>query len=1056
MKTSAGDLIGLFTRHRTAANLLMIFLIMIGMVGLARMNTQFFPKFSIDWISITIDWPGASAEDIDSNIVAAIEPEVRFLDNVKRVSSSSVEGVALVAIEFEQGTDMDTALAQVETAVSQVDTLPEDSEKPVVSRIYDYESIGRLVISGPYGEASLRAIAKDIREQLLDRGIDKVDLYGSRREEIWVEVTPDTIRRLDMTLGDIAARIGESSLDLPSGTVPSGTEKQIRSLGLAKTAEQIGHLEVRARQSGENIYLRDIATITDTFNENDASALRHGKAAIELHVRRAQSSDALDQAETLKTFIADLGPTLPPNLKVEHYDDVANLITDRINLLLRNGGTGLVLVVLVLFVFLSGRVAFWVAVGIPVSLFATLAAMMLTGQSVNMVSLFAIIMAIGIIVDDAIVVAEHAVTQRTRGLGPIEAAEIGAKRMLAPVLAATLTTIAAFLPLFLISDIIGQIVKAIPMVIVAVLIASLIECFLILPGHLRDALRHDPREENRFARWFNPRFEAVRDGVFARTVRRCVEWRYLTVSIAIGLFIFVLGLMAGGRLPFVFFPSPESDSVYANVLFVEGTKRETTVAMLNELERALVESEQALTDGEGGLVVMSFAQMGTPAGRSDEFFLGTGDHVGGLRVELAPSDTRTVRTSTLLDTWRENIRPMAGLEALTVLEQQAGPPGREIDVRVIGQDLDALKAAAEDIELLLARFPGVSDIEDNMPYGKQETILEVTSRGRALGFTTESVARQVRAAFEGAIAKRFARGDDEVTVRVRFARDTLTESDLRRLYLRSPRGAEVPLAEVVSFREDIGFARIRREDGDREVSVTAEMDETVSTSDEVIDALRSEGLPAIIDRYGVDIGFRGKAEEQATTLGDMQVGATVGLAAIYLILAWVFGSYARPLFVMAVIPFGAVGAILGHLFLGFDLTILSMVALLGLSGIVVNDSIILVRAIQDRLDAGEPLIEALVNGARDRLRAVILTSVTTILGLAPLLFETSLQAQFLKPMAVTIVFGLMGSTLIVLILVPSLIAIQSDIGRVARRLWFGPAAKQINPARTEEPGAPAP
>ena len=1027
MSASGRGLIALFARHRTAANLVMVLMILFGVLGLARMNTQFFPTFGIDWISINVTWPGASAEDVDANIIAAIEPEVRFIDGIKRVVSHSVEGIGSVVMEFEPGTDLDTALANIENAVGRVETLPEESEKPVVSRVYTYEPIGNLVISGPFSESALRAHAKDIRERLLAAGVDKVDLFGSRREEIWVEVGEGRLRQLNLTLGDIAARISTSSVDLPSGIVPAGTNKQIRSLGHAGSVEEMGQVEVIAREDGAKVHLRDIASISERFNERDAIAFRAGYPAVELQVRRAPTSDALEQSAILDTFLEDLRPSLPPTLVVEHFSKQAELIDDRINMLLRNGISGLALVIVVLFVFLSVRVAFWVTVGIPVSLLATLGVMMLTGQTINMVSLFALIMAIGIIVDDAIVVGEHAVTQRAAGAGPAEAAERGAKRMLVPVLAATLTTLAAFLPLFMVSDLIGQMIRAIPLVIVAVLVASLIECFLVLPGHLRFALKVDPRRENRFARWFNPRFDAFRDGLFSRIVRGCVSWRYLTVSISIGLLLLFLGLIVGGRISFVFFPSPESDAVLANVTFVEGTKRETATAMVEELGRALQEAEDALTEGAGGLVVMSLGQVGKPAARANTFFLGTGDHIGGMRVELQPSDRRAIRTQTLIEAWRSRVRPLPGLETFTILEQQAGPPGREIDIRVTGDDLPALKAAAGEVRLLLGRFPGVSDIEDNTPYGKQEAILTVTPRGRALGFTTESSARQVRASFEGVIARRFARGDEEVAVRVRLPHDTLTEGDLRRLYLRSPSGIEVPLAEVVSFDEKTGFASIRREDGQRMIAVTAEVDEQVTTTDEVLGALQEEGLPEIAQKHRVGVLLRGKAEEQATTVGDMMTGAIVGLIAIYLILAWVFASYLRPLFVMAVIPFGAVGAIGGHFALGYDLTVLSMVALLGLSGIVVNDSIILVRAIQDRLDAGEPLMEALVGGARDRLRAVILTSVTTIFGLLPLLFETSLQAQFLKPMAVTIVFGLLGVTGIVLILVPSLLAIQSDI-----------------------------
>ena len=1026
------DLLGLFVRHRTAANLLMIFMIIIGIVALGRLNTQFFPSFSVDWVTVTVDWPGASAEDVDANIVGVIEPELRFIDSVKRVVSKSAEGFGILSVEFEAGADLQTGLSNVETAVTSITTLPEDSDRPTVTRIYSYETIARLVVSGPFSESSLKAVAKGLREGLLATGIDKVDLFGARDEEIWVEASAATLRQLDLTPGEISDLIARSSIDLPSGIVPGTSEKQIRSLGLARTVESIGEIEIRALPGGQRTVLRDIARITDAFDENDAEAVRLGQHAVELHVRRALGSDALEQSALLDTFMEEVRPTLAPSIRLERYGDAAAMIEDRINLLLRNGASGLVLVVAVLFIFLSGRVAFWVAVSIPVTLFATLGIMLLLGQSINMVSLFAIIMALGIIVDDSIVVAEHAVTRRGMGDDPTTAAETGAKRMLAPVLAASLTTIAAFVPLLLISDIMGQIIAAIPMVIIAIILASLVECFFILPGHLRGALKSDPAAENRFSRWFNPRFEAFRDGLFDRLVRGCLRWRYLTLSVGVGLIILVFGLMAGGRLDFVFFPSPESDTVYANVVFAEGTERAQTREMVQELERALAKAEAQLTNGEGGLVAMSLAQIGVPVGRSDSLFAGSGDHVAGVRLELIPSDTRDIRTPVFVEAWRAAVRQMPGMDIFSVVEQQSGPPGREIDIRVTGDDLKALKRAADDVVALLQRFPGVSDVEDDLPHGKLEAIMEVTSRGRALGFTTSSVGRQVRNAFEGAIAKRFARGDEEVTVRVRYPREALTEADLRRLYLVSPNGVEVPLAEVVEFREARGFAQIKREDGLRMVSVTGEIDENITTTDEVLGAIREARLAEIARRHNVDIGFKGKAEEQATTLADMRTGGIVGLAAIYLILAAIFSSYLTPVFVMAVIPFGIVGAILGHLVLGYDLTILSMVGLLGLSGIVVNDSIILVRAVQDRLVAGEALVEALAGGARDRLRAVILTSVTTIFGLLPLLFETSLQAQFLKPMAVSIVFGLMGATFIVLILVPTLLAIKGDIGVLFR------------------------
>ena len=1025
-----GGPIGVFARHPTAANLLMALMIVAGLFALSRLNTQFFPEVGIDWIQVRVEWPGASAEDVDANIVQAIEPQVRFLDGVKRVNATSLEGLGTLLVEFEPGTDMQAALADVETAVDQVTTLPEEREQPVIRRMVRYDNITRLVVSGPYSESALKAFAKRIREGLLERGIDKVDLIGARDEEIWVEVDPETLRRLDLTLEDIAARIAETSQDLPSGDTRGDIRRQIRSLGLVTTARDLGHVEVRSLPGGGKIYLRDIAAVSERFEDGGVTVWREGRPAVELHVQRSVNADALELADTVVAYVAELRVTLPANLRIEQYDVAAELIRSRIDLLLRNGLTGLVLVVAVLFIFLNARVALWVAIGIPTSLLATMAVMLVMGQSINMVTLFALIMMVGIVVDDAIVVGEHAATRSRAGLPPLEAAETGARRMAAPVLCASLTTIAAFTPLMFISDELGAIIRAIPLVAIAVIVASLIECFLVLPGHLRGALGRTSGRASRSRRWFRRAFDRFGDGPFRRLVRVCVSWRYATLASAVGALILCVGLVAGGRVGFVFFPSPEVDWIYANVELVSGTPRARTVAMLDEMERAMHAAEARLTGGKGGLVNLSVAKMGTSV-RANPDHLGTaGDHVGGVVVELAPTDGRTITSAEFIAAWRDEITFVPGVESMTIVPAQGGPPGREIDVRLSGEDPASLKAAAAEVARLLVRYPGVSDVNDNLPFGKQETILEVNARGRALGFTTESVGRQVRHAFEGAIAKRFPRGDEEVLVRVQYPRGAIDTGALDALYLRGPSGAEVALSEVVDRRETRGFASIQREDGARQVAVTAEIDKRVTSNDEILGALARDGLDDIAARHGVRVSFAGKAEEQAQTMGDMRDGAGIGLAAIYIILAWVFGSYTRPLVVMSVIPLGFVGAALGHLLLGFDLTILSLVALVGLSGIVVNDSIILVTTVDERLRRGDALFEAIVDGARDRLRAVILTSATTIGGLTPLLFETSLQAQFLIPMALTIVFGLMVTTLLVLLVVPALLAIQSDIGRL--------------------------
>jgi multidrug efflux pump subunit AcrB len=1044
MAEKTGGIIGLFASHRTAANLLMAIMLIVGTVSLLRMNTQFFPDFGLDFVRVSVAWPGASAEDVDSNIIQAIEPEVRFLDSVRRVRSWSLEGVATVLVEFLPGTDMQAALSNVETAVGQVTTLPEDSETPNISRVVRYDPVSKIVISGPFPEASLKATAKRIRDDLLADGIDQITIFGSRDEEIWAEVSQDRLLEFDLTLSDVAARIADASQDLPSGDTTGAAERQIRSLGLEKDVFGLGKIEVRALDNGQKILLREIGDVTERFEEGGGEARRLGFPAMELNIQRAVNADALEIADKTEAYLAKLRPTLPPNLRLEQYDIQADLIRGRIDLLLKNGIGGLVLVLIILFIFLNTPTAFWVAMGIPTSLMAAMFIMIMTGQTINMISLFGLIMALGIIVDDAIVVGEHSAWRARHGDDPLSAAVSGARRMAAPVFSSSLTTIAAFVPLLVISDIIGQIIRAIPLVVIAVILASLVECFFILPGHMRGALAFNKGRRSRLRIWFNRHFDGFRDGGFHRAVSLAVDKKYVTIAIAVAIFILSIGVMAGGRVSFHFFPQPEADKLYANIQFSAGVPREKTMAMLDELERALASAEQALNKGGGKSVQMILTKIGTETGVQGGA-VNSGDHVGSLSVELTPSDERDVRTNALIDAWRERIKPMAGLTVLSIRAPQGGPPGREIDVRLSGNDLPKLKKTAEEIGKLLKLYPGVSDVDNDLPYGKRESILKVTPEGKALGFNTGNVGLQVRHAFEGAIAKRFARGDEEVTVRVRLPRGDKDTGSLDGLYLRSPAGVEVPLEEVVAFTEKQGFSRIKREDGLRQVSVTGEIDEARNSTNQVLDALKRDGVIELAEKNGVAVSFAGKAEEQQQTLSDMGTGAILGLSGIYIILAWVFSSYFRPLVVMSIIPLGFVGAVLGHLLLGYDFSILSLMALIGLSGIVVNDSIILVSTIDENIANGEDIRDAIVNGACARLRAVILTSATTMGGLTPLLFETSLQAQFLIPMAVTLVFGLFVTTFLVLLVAPALVAVQHDVVVSARRIWGASAKQEVTP-----------
>jgi multidrug efflux pump subunit AcrB len=1047
-----GGLISAFARHPTAPNLAMVIFILLGVFALDRLNRQFFPDFEVPAITVTVAWPGASAEDTEANILDVLEPELRFIDNIEEVSSYARDGSATITLEFSPTADMQKAQSDVEQAVSRVTTLPEDAEQPIISRATLYDPIADIRITGPFSERVLKGYAKKLRDGLLNAGIDSVVLTGARDEEIWVKVREEELRRLGLTLDEVARVVRENTQDQPAGILEGESELQLRAKSDRKTPEAIAELEIKSLPTGQKVLLRDVADVSTRFERNGVITVSQGQKAVGLRVQRALTADTLETMKIMKDYLAQSRPEYPPSLDIKVYNIRGELVEQRLGILITNGLQGLVLVLVALFVFLNARVAFWTAAGIPVALLATLFIMWLSGQSINMVSMFALIMMLGIIVDDAIVVGEHASTLEDRGTLRLAASQQAAHTMFAPVTAASLTTAAAFLPMFFIADRIGDILLGIPLVVFAALLASLIECFLILPGHLRHG-RTSAKGPSRMRRAIDGGVDFLRERLFGPFVRVAYDWRYTTVAVLIASFILALGMMAGGRVKFVFFPRLEPETILASVNFAPGVPRDQQIAAVTRIEAALYEAEKALLERkkkeaagaaissepkETNLVEASLAVIGK-SGRSQ------GDNLAEISGQLTPSEVRSIRTNEVLREWRGRIPPIAGVERVAVFGQRAGPPGRDVDVRLQSGTIETLKAAAEDLKQRLTAFAGVSAIEDDLPYGKQELVFTLTPRGRALGFTDATVGRQLRNAFEGAIATRFARGDEEITVRVSREQELAGIAALENVYLSTQDGTRVPLSEVVDIRERQNFALVRRSQGVRTVAVTADLDTDIATTEEILDRLEKDGIMAdLTDKYGITYYFSGRDEERRESFKDLQSGSLLALALIYIILAWVFASYAKPFAVMAIIPFGFVGAVAGHYIMGYDITIISMIGLLGLTGILVNDSIVLVSRLGQRLRAGDDLRLAAIGAAKDRLRAVILTSLTTIGGLTPLIFETSRQAQFLIPLAITIVFGLAGATVLVLVLVPALVGIGGDIGALAgriQRLYISPRAE---------------
>jgi len=1028
-----GDLIGLFAHHKVAANLLMIIMILAGAFALDRLNVQFFPSFELDIVQVRVIWTGASAEDIEDGITEPLEQRLRTVDNLDKMTSTSSQGVSAITLELDEGTDPLLALDQVRRFVDEFRNLPQDAEKPEVSLLSRYEQVARLLITGLGDPDEMRKLARRFESELLDRGLDKVDIKGLPEEEIAIQVPTERLQQLELGLQDLGERVGAFSRDLPAGSVGRGEgARELRSLDKRRDPLAFRDLPVKTEEQ-LRINLGDVAEIDRGPSDNTVEVTVDGEPAVEMIVRRAESGDTLEAARALADWLAETRPTLPPGVEISVYDASWELVRERIMLLVRNGLGGLVLVVMILYLFLTGRVAFWVAWGIPVSFAATLFILYLTGGSINMITLFALIMALGIIVDDAIVVGEDAMAHYQMGEDPLLAAEGGARRMLAPVIASSLTTIAAFLPLMLVGGRIGNILGAIPLVIICVILASLVESFLVLPGHLRNAFVHTHKIKPSSIRARLDRgFEIFRDRVFRPFASVAIVNRFTTVAAAVAMLLFALGLMAGGRIGFTFFPTPESQIINANVTFVAGTPRAIVDRFLLHLEDTLYATEEALdhrpTDGE--LINAVVAYQGTKTGGG-----GNADQLGGLTVELIDGDLRDVRNTELIRAWRERIELPAGLENLNIASRRVGPPGRDLTIRLSGGDAQQLKAAAVDLAETISGIDGVREVEDDMAYGREQLIYSLTPAGEALGLTVADLGRQLRTSFDGQLVQIFQDGADEVEVRVRLPdAERASLASLYRVNIRTPGGESVPLTAVAEWRSRRGFEVLRHADGQLAVEVTADVNAEVNNANRVIESLEEGPLPALAREYGIGYSFEGRSADQRDTLSDMRKGLVLGLILIYLILAWVFSSYGWPLVVMAVIPFGLTGALIGHWAMGIDLTILSLFGMFGLSGIVVNDSIILVTFYKHLRAAGMSTEDALVEAACQRLRAVLLTSLTTIAGLTPLLFEQSYQAQFLIPMATSIAFGLAFATVLVLLVIPSLLSMHESAHGLIQRL----------------------
>ncbi|NOE27611.1 efflux RND transporter permease subunit [Ruegeria sp. HKCCD6157] len=1030
---AAGGLLSYFTRHRTVANLLLLVMLVLGAAAIPNMRAQFFPDVILERVDVTVSWEGAGPEDMDAGIVQLLEPALLAVEGVTSTEASSHPSWTRVRLEFEPNWDMSRAVEDVRTAIDGVTDLPEGSEEPEIRRGAWRDRVTDVVISGPTDTNQLAKLTDEFINRLFSAGVTRTEIRGIAAPQIIVEITTAQLIANDITMEEIASAIAAEVSTDPAGEV-EGAGARIRAGTEKRTPEQIEDIALRTFANGSKLKVGDIARIRVEGVTRHRSYFVDDDPAMSIRVDRSNLGDAIDIQHKVEDVAREMQASLPEGVKIELIRTRAQAITDRLNILVNNGLMGLGLVVCLLFLFLNARIAFWVAAGIPVAMSAAIALMYLGGLSLNMVSLFGLIITLGIVVDDAIVVGEHA-DFRARRLGepPVVAAERAARRMAMPVLAATVTTVIAFFGLTLVGGRFGELIRDIPFTVIAVLIASLVECFLILPNHMAHAIAHSAKEH-----WYdlpnrvvNRGFRWVRDHLFRPLIAWVIWARYVVVALMIAVLASQVALFIRGDVNWRFFNAPERSSVTGGFIMREGSTRSDTLEMMRLLQQAVNDLGQIYEERHGrNPIDYVLAEVGGNAGRALAAADGKdGSVLGGISIELIDADLRPYSSFEFVGELQDFVPRHPKVEVISFRGWRSGPGGDAIDVQFYGSDVNVLKAASEDLQTALSKLPEVSALEDTLTYDKEEFILDLTAQGEALGFRIETLGRALRNRLNGIEAATFPDGPRSAEIRVELPEGELTADFLERTLMRSPDGVYVPLADIVSVERESGFSTVRRENGLRVVSVYGDISEDdPARAAEIERAMQEEILPNIAAERQVEWRMSGLSEQENEFLAEARTGLILCLTGIYLVLAWVFASWTRPVVVMAIIPFGLVGAIWGHYIWDVPLSMFTVVGLLGMTGIIINDSIVLVTTI-DAYQRDRGLVPSIVEGAADRLRPVMLTTLTTVLGLAPLLYEGSQQAQFLKPTVITLVYGLGFGMLLVLILVPALLAILNDVAR---------------------------
>lgn len=1040
-------LIGLMARRPVIANLMMIFLLVGGLTMSLRIKQEVFPEFQLDLITISVPYPGASPEEVERGIIESIEEEVRGLDGVKKVSASAVEGMGTVTVELLEGTNANKALQDVKNVIDSITTFPEDAERPIINLATSRHQVISLVLYGKLSRHAMRNLAENVRDELLGKkGITLVDLAGIRPMEISIEIPRDTLRRYNLTLAQVAQIIRASSLELPGGGVRTKAgEILLRVYERRDWGRQFHSLPIISRPDGSRVLLSDIATIRDGFADTDDSAWFNGQPAIMLNVYRLGKQTPLGVSRIVRHYARELKQRLPADVGVATWNDASEIYADRIRLLLKNGTMGLLLVVLLLGAFLETRLAFWVAMGIPTSVIGSLLLMPILGVSINMISLFAFIITLGIVVDDAIIVGENVYRLRQEGGSFVDAAIVGTKQIAVPVVFSVLTNIVAFVPMLFVPGVMGKIFKVIPSVVILVFAISLIEALLILPAHLAHASVTTPHGAFGLLRGIqnhmNRLLSRVIEYLYQPLIKLCLTHRYITFCLGMGLLLLTVGYVKSGRISLIAIPKIESDIAAVNLVLPFGTPAARTREILAHLE----DCANQLMQQNGGREKISrgvFTRVGGLAQGRKAIHRQSGSgggHLGTVQIFFVKRKFRSFSTEDFISRWRKLAGPIPGVESIVFRSDIGGPSaGNAINIQLSHHNLKTLEVAAHDLALRLQKISGVRDVDDGFSPGKIQLNFRILPAGRSLGLTPLEVGRQIRNAYYSAEALRQQRGRNELKVMVRFPKiDREHLYSVENFILRAPNGSEIPFREAAAIRPGRAYTVINRVDGRRTDNVTADVSPQSMTTP-VLETIRNGPLPEILKRYpGLTFSLEGERRELRDSMSSLVQGFLLAMLVIFAMLAIPFNSYTQPLIIMTAIPFGIVGAVIGHVLMGYNLSIISMMGIVALSGVVVNDSLVLIDFTNQCRNQKMSARDALITAGMRRFRPILLTSLSTFFGLMPMIFETSVQARFLIPMAISLGYGILFATGITLLFVPSLYLILDDIHNL--HAWLFPS-----------------